>query len=96
MIQRALFPKSTKFRRPRRELNRWNDPIRVWPLKDGSAKVVETTQIWGVKCGRSFKAIVMTATGECLISRHRKLKPAMASVIKAADPKPEKRKKVRR
>lgn len=98
MTQRPLFAKAATFKRPRRTLNRWGDRIRVWLLADGSAKVVETRAIMGVALPRSFKAVLMTPTGECLVSRHKRLRTAQAAVVKATDqaPKPTKLRKVRR
>lgn len=88
MTQRPLFSKATTFRRPRRVVNRFGDTYRVWPLADGSGKVVETRGICGVAMPRSYKAIIVNAMGECLISRHRKLRPAQAAVVRAtATPK---------
>lgn len=96
MTQRPLFAKAARFRRPKRVQNRYGDTYRVWVLSDDSGKVVETRGIMGVAMPRSFKAIVFNAAGECLISRHRKLRPAQSALIKATEPKPEKRRKVRR
>jgi len=95
MIQQALFAKATKFRRPKRTTSRYGDVRREWHLTDGTGKVVETRSIAGVALARQFKAVIINAAGECLISRHRKLRPAQAAVVRATDPKP-KRKKVRR
>jgi hypothetical protein len=52
MIQQALFPKATKFRRPKRTVNRWGDKRREWRLSDGSGFVVESRGICGVAMPR--------------------------------------------
>lgn len=96
MTQRPLFAKATTFKRPRRVVNRYGDTYRVWLLADGSGKVVETRGIMGVALPRSFKAIVFNAAGECLVSRHRKLRPAQAALVRAVEPQTPKRRKVRR
>ena len=97
MIQQALFPKATRFRRPRKVTNRWGDVYRIWPLSDGTGKVVETRSICTVAIKRTFKAVIVDAAGECLVSVHRKLRPALAAVVKATEPKPtSKKRKVRR
>jgi hypothetical protein len=96
MTQRPLFAKSLTFKRPRRTVNRYGDVYRVWLLADGSGKVCETHSIMGIALKKQFKAVIINEHGERLISRHRKLRPAQAAVIKATNPKPEKRKKVRR
>jgi hypothetical protein len=43
-------------------------------------------------------AIIVTPSGQALVSRHKKLKPALAAVVRATELKPTnpKRKKVRR
>lgn len=96
MTQRPLFAKATTFRRPVRTVNRWGDPIRLWWLTDKSGKVCEMTQICGVKTTRTFKAIVLNEHGEYLISRHRRLRPAQAALVRAVEPQTPKRRKVRR
>lgn len=96
MTQRPLFAKATTFKRPRRVVNRFGDTYRIWPLSDGSGKVCEVTQIDGIKVPRSFKAIVFNAAGEYLVSRHRKLRPAQAALVRAVEPQTPKRRKVRR
>lgn len=96
MTQRPLFAKAKTFKRPRRVQNRYNDFYKVWPLADGSGKVVLVTQICGVRVRPSFKAVILNSAGEYMISRHRKLRAAQAALIKATEPKPEKRRKVRR
>ena len=95
MTQRPLFAKSAKFRRPRRVVNRWGDTYRVWLLPDGTGKVCLVDQICGVKVRPSFKAIIVNEHGEYLVSRHRKLKPALTAVVRATEQPTPKRKKVR-
>ena len=97
MIQQALFPKSTRFRRPRRTLSRWGDKRREWHLADGSGLVVESRGIAGIAMPRHYHAIVVNENGQALISRHKKLRPALAAVVRATEPKPtSKKRKVRR
>lgn len=96
MIQQALFAKATKFRRPRRTLSRWGDRRREWRTTDGTGLVVESTGIAGIAMPKHYHAIIVTEHGQALVSRHKKLRPALAAVVKATDPKPTKRKKVRR
>lgn len=96
MIQQALFPKSTKFRRPRRTLSRWGDRRREWWTTDRTGLVVESRGIAGIAMPKHYHAIIVTPTGQALVSRHKKLKPALAAVVKATEPKPTKRRKGKR
>lgn len=98
MIQRALFAKSQKFRRPRRAHSRYGDVRREWWTTDRTGLVVESRGIAGIAMPKHYHAIVVTPTGQALVSRHKKLKPALAAVVRATELKPTnaKRKKVRR
>lgn len=83
------------FRRPRRSVSRFGDPRREWWLADRSGVVVESRGICGVTMPRHYHAIIVVDGRQALVSRHRKLRPAQAAVVRATNPTPKKRKKVR-
>lgn len=87
MIQQALFAKSTKFRRPKRTTSRYGDVRREWWTTDRTGLVVESRGIAGIAMPRHYHAIIVTPTGQALVSRHKKLKPALAAVVKATEQK---------
>lgn len=89
------------FKRPRRSVSRFGDPRRTWRHESGAGAVVETVTCGGVAVRRTrageplpvYHAVLIGDGAECLVSVHRKLRPALAAVVRALKPKPKRSKR---